>query len=77
MVCGCAEKSADTDIGIEEEEVDSIPVVRGEEHAIRMEHFGAMKPSELEINRGDVLVWRNYKKPLITCSKKAAHIHSV
>lgn len=61
MVCGCAEKSADTN-GIEEEEADSTSVVRGEEYAIRMEWFGAMKPSEIEINRGDVLIWRNYKE---------------
>jgi len=60
MVCGCAEETADADIGTEE--VDNVPVVRGEEYAIRMEWFGAMKPSEIEINRGDVLIWRNYKE---------------
>ncbi len=59
MVCGCAEKEDSTTDS--EEEVQST-VVRGEEYAIRMEWFGAMKPSELEINKGDVLVWRNYKE---------------
>jgi plastocyanin len=62
MVCGCTEKQNDIDTVSEEDVVSTSAVVRGEEHAIRMEHFGAMKPSELEINRGDVLVWRNYKK---------------
>jgi len=60
MVCGCAEEPNDADIGTEE--LDNSPVVRGEEYAIRMEWFGAMKPSEIEINRGDVLIWRNYKE---------------
>ncbi|WP_406660477.1 hypothetical protein V7O66_11585 [Methanolobus sp. ZRKC3] len=61
MVCGCAEKTADTVESIEEE-TDTAPAITGEEYGIRMEWYGVMKPSELEINEGDVIVWRNYKE---------------
>ncbi len=31
------------------------------DRGVRMEHYGAMRPSEIEKNTGDTLVWRNLK----------------
>ncbi|MDI3487226.1 MAG: hypothetical protein PWQ75_668 [Methanolobus sp.] len=69
LVSGCAD-TADDDTTMEEEnaeettadDVEEVAVVGdGVDHGIRMEYYGMMKPSEIEINRGDTLVWTNYK----------------
>ncbi|WP_340820163.1 hypothetical protein [Methanolobus sp. WCC4] len=31
------------------------------DYSVRMEYYGKMIPSEIEINRGDAIAWRNYK----------------
>ncbi|WP_094227519.1 hypothetical protein [Methanolobus psychrotolerans] len=70
LVSGCADKVEDT--GTEEqieeapsaEDVEEYPetiIGDGKDFAVRMEYFGMMKPSKLELNRGDSIAWRNYK----------------
>lgn len=64
MVCGCAEEEADAtlDAGEDTESAEDVSAVKGEEYLIRMEYYGEMKPSELEIYPGDTIVWKNEKK---------------
>jgi hypothetical protein len=71
LVSGCADNTEDTVVDeVEETEettpedaaIDSEPIVgEAQDYAVRMEYYGMMKPSELEINRGDSIAWRNYK----------------
>ncbi|MDK2824900.1 Plastocyanin [Methanolobus vulcani] len=70
FVSGCADNADDTatdEKTVEEttttEDVveDTTPMSEGKDYAVRMEYYGAMKPAELEINRGDSIAWRNYK----------------
>ncbi len=70
LVSGCTDNAEDAGMegeqgeetdSMEEMEEDSGSVGEGQDYAIRMEYYGAMKPSEIEINRGDTLAWRNYK----------------
>ncbi|MDW7731079.1 MAG: cell surface lipoprotein [Methanolobus sp.] len=70
LISGCTDSTGEADNGEDIEETatledsteDSGPVVDdGQDYAVRMEYYGTMKPSELEINRGDTVAWRNYK----------------
>ncbi len=66
FVSGCADNAEDTVIEeVEETEKvveDTEPIIGdAQDFAVRMEYYGMMKPSELEINRGDSIAWRNYK----------------
>ncbi|MEZ5335773.1 MAG: cell surface lipoprotein [Methanolobus sp.] len=65
LVSGCADNTEEETVveeeTVSEDLVEEAPAGDGIEQAIRMEHYGMMKPSEVEINRGDTLVWRNYK----------------
>lgn len=67
FVSGCADNAEDTAVDEAEEAPedvveDSEPIVgEPQDFAVRMEYYGVMKPSELEINRGDSIAWRNYK----------------
>lgn len=70
MVSGCTDSTEEVDSGEEageeasmEEatEVSDTVTGEGQDYAVRMEYYGMMKPSELEINRGDTVAWRNYK----------------
>ncbi len=69
LVSGCADNAEENDMEEETTEdtkpdempEESEPAGEGIDYAIRMEHYSMMKPSELEINRGDTVVWRNYK----------------
>lgn len=66
FVSGCADNAEDTVVE-EVEETEDIaedpePIIgEPQDFAVRMEYYGMMKPSELEINRGDSIAWRNYK----------------
>nr|WP_321497125.1 cell surface lipoprotein [uncultured Methanolobus sp.] len=70
LVSGCADNADDT--AMEEETVEETTaeevqedvtdvVGEGVDYGIRMEYYGMMKPSEIDINRGDTLVWTNLK----------------
>jgi plastocyanin len=70
LVSGCADNADDT--AMEEETVeettvteetvdDAVTATEGKDYAVRMEYYGAMKPAELELNKGDTIAWRNYK----------------
>lgn len=68
LVSGCTDNADDTAMEEEtenptpEEITEEVDVVgEGIDYGIRMEYYGMMKPSEIEINRGDTLVWTNYK----------------
>ncbi|WP_292468002.1 hypothetical protein [Methanolobus sp.] len=66
LVSGCTDNTEDTAVDEVEETTDaatdSEPIVgEAQDYAVRMEYYGMMKPSELEINRGDSIAWRNYK----------------
>ena len=68
LVSGCADNAEDTAMEEEAEETtedaadeDTVVIGDGVDHGIRMEYYGMMKPSEITINRGDTLVWTNYK----------------
>ncbi|SFM68438.1 cupredoxin domain-containing protein [Methanolobus profundi] len=68
LVSGCADNAEDTVVEEEIEETvaedveeDVAPIGDGQDFAVRMEYYGMMKPSELELNRGDTIAWRNYK----------------
>lgn len=68
LVSGCADNADETTAGDEIEETTTedvqeevAPMGDGQDYAVRMEYYGMMKPSELEINRGDSIAWRNYK----------------
>ncbi|WMW26249.1 cell surface lipoprotein [Methanolobus sediminis] len=68
LVSGCADNAdnAATDEQIEDATTEDVAeatdvVGDGIDYGIRMEYYGMMKPSEIEINRGDTLVWTNYK----------------
>lgn len=51
------------EIPIEEPEVEEeAPVIDPKTHSIRLEYYQA-RPSTLEINRGDTVVWRNSQDP--------------
>ncbi len=70
MVSGCTDSTEEVDSGEEADEgasmeeateVSDAVTGEGQDYAVRMEYYGMMKPSELEINRGDTVAWRNYK----------------
>ena len=46
----------------EPEVIEETPVVDPKTHSIRLEYYQA-RPSTLEINRGDTVVWRNSQDP--------------
>lgn len=67
IVSGCADNAEDTAMEETEDttedaaDEDTVVIGDGVDHGIRMEYYGMMKPSEITINRGDTLVWKNYK----------------
>ncbi|WP_342303899.1 cell surface lipoprotein [Methanolobus sp. ZRKC5] len=67
FVSGCADNAEDTVVDEVEEASEDVvedfePIIgEAQDYAVRMEYYGMMKPSELEINRGDSIAWRNYK----------------
>jgi plastocyanin len=68
LVSGCTDNADDTameeqadDTTTDDVEEDAVTIADGKDYAVRMEYYGAMKPAELEINRGDTIAWRNYK----------------
>lgn len=51
------------EIPVEEPEVEEeTPVIDPQTHSIRLEYYQA-RPTTLEINRGDTVVWRNSQDP--------------
>jgi len=71
FISGCTEEDAgpvETDdagapeSGVEEQGDESLPVGPTEDHIVRLEYYGVMKPSELEISRGDTVSWWSYKR---------------
>ncbi|ADE36267.1 cupredoxin domain-containing protein [Methanohalophilus mahii] len=50
----------ETPAGNDSSEVTEI-VDDGDHHGVRMEYYGVMKPSEIELEIGDTIAWRNYK----------------
>ncbi|TQD28289.1 hypothetical protein [Methanolobus vulcani] len=65
LVSGCADNADDTatDEQIEDTTTEDVAeeFTDAVDYGIRMEYYGMMTPSEIEINRGDTLVWTNYK----------------
>lgn len=69
LVSGCTDSTeeADNEEDIEEttsfDDVaeESAPIGEGKDYGVTMEYYGMMKPSELELNRGDSVAWRNGK----------------
>ncbi|MDG6243894.1 MAG: hypothetical protein QCH31_05825 [Methanolobus sp.] len=68
LASGCADNAEDNDIGPETDtaddqivEYEEMPIVEGTPFGVRMEYYGKMIPSEIEIDRGDSIVWRNQK----------------
>ena len=75
FVSGCAEEDAGqveadeavvSDTGAEEQGVDEqdegLPEGPTKDHTVRLEYYEVMKPSELEISRGDTVSWWSYKR---------------
>ncbi|WP_440956926.1 cell surface lipoprotein [Methanosarcina sp. Mfa9] len=70
FISGCAEEDAgpvETDEAeVSESDVEgqdeSLPVGPTEDHIVRLEYYEVMKPSELDISRGDSVSWWSYKK---------------
>lgn len=70
VVSGCADNS-DNSSSLEGLEEDTSPenvssgegeiVDDGKHHGVRMEYYGVMTPSEIELEIGDTIAWRNYK----------------
>lgn len=69
LVSGCADSTEEADNGEDIEETtsfddvaeESVPIGEGKDYGVIMEYYGMMKPSELELNRGDTIAWRNGK----------------
>ncbi|WP_407355041.1 hypothetical protein [Methanolobus sp. WCC5] len=68
LVSGCADNAEENEVDIETETEDSqiteeeeMPIGEGTPFGVRMEYYGKMTPAEIEINRGDSIVWRNQK----------------
>lgn len=65
LVSGCAdntETATDEVVGeTAADEVVEAPAGDGTDYGVVMEYYGMMKPSEIEINRGDTIAWRNGK----------------
>lgn len=70
VVSGCAGNSDDASgpEGSDEEtstrnasSEDSEIVDNGKHHGVRMEYYGVMTPSEIELEKGGTIAWRNYK----------------
>lgn len=70
VVSGCAGNSDDISIPEGSEEDTSPENVssgegeiadNGKHHGVRMEYYGVMTPSEIELEIGDTIAWRNYK----------------
>lgn len=65
LVSGCADNTEETVVEketvTEDVEEEVAPVGDGTDYGVTMEYYGMMKPSELELNRGDTVAWRNGK----------------
>ncbi len=70
FISGCAEEDAgpveidEADVsesGVEEQD-ESLPVGPTKEHRFNLEYYELVKPSELEINRGDTVAWWSNKR---------------
>lgn len=66
LVSGCSDNKEDAPVNEEENitkdvTAGSTTTGSGQDYAVRMEYYGAMKPDEIEINAGDTIAWRNYK----------------
>ncbi|WP_255334738.1 cell surface lipoprotein [Methanosarcina sp. KYL-1] len=47
---------------VSEETEESTSVGQGEEHVMRLEYYEVVRPSELDIPRGDTISWWSYKR---------------
>ncbi|TGC08910.1 cell surface lipoprotein [Methanolobus halotolerans] len=70
LVSGCTDSTENVDNGEETEETTSLEDTAedpgsvagdGKDYGVILEYYGVMKPSELELNKGDRIAWRNAK----------------
>ena len=67
LVSGCADNAEDSNAEEEMEdttpaEPDVEPIVgEGKDYGVIMEYYGMMKPSEIELNRGESIAWSKGK----------------
>ncbi|MBN2109567.1 MAG: cell surface lipoprotein [Methanosarcinaceae archaeon] len=68
LLSGCADNAEEAGPEEETEETPAYddvseygPVTEGKDYGVIMEYYGMMKPSEIELNRGDTVAWRNGK----------------